>query len=163
MSYRSSFSWKTTALTLTVLALFAAAPSPVFAQMGAGFGVRAGVGADPDQFHFGVHYDTGPLFERLSFRPNLELGLGDNVTTVAANFEFAYWIPIKSRAWGVYVGGGPALVVYQFDDDHGDDTETEPGFNLLIGVGHARGFFAEAKLGLIDSPEAKFTVGYTWR
>lgn len=131
--------------------------------MGAGFGVRAGVGADPDQFHFGAHYDTGPLFDRLSFRPNVELGLGDNVTTVALNFEFAYWIPIRSRTWGVYAGGGPALVVYRYDENHGNYTDTEPGFNLLIGLGHVRGFFAEAKLGLIDSPEAKFTVGYTWR
>jgi hypothetical protein len=150
-------------LSLIVLGLVAAAPPAAAAQVASGFGVRAGVGADPDQFHFGVHYDTGRLFDRLTFRPNLEVGLGDNVTTVAANFEFAYWIPMKSRAWGVYVGGGPALVVYSFDDDHGDGTDTEPGFNLLFGVAHSRGFFAEAKLGLIDSPEAKFTIGYTWR
>jgi hypothetical protein len=145
------------------LALVAAASSPAVAQTGSGFGVRAGVGADPDQFHFGAHYDTGPLFDRLSFRPNLEVGLGDNVTTVAANFEFAYWIPIKRRPWAVYVGGGPALVIYSRDHDHGNDTETQPGFNLMVGLGHSRGFFVEAKLGLIDSPEVKFTVGYTWR
>jgi len=146
-------------LSATVLVLLVVAPSGASAQIGSGFGVRAGVGANPDQFHFGAHYDTGPLFDRVSFRPNLEVGVGDNLTTVAANFEFAYWIPLRRRVWGVYVGGGPALVVY--DDDHG--TDTEPGFNLLVGLGHSRGFFAEAKLGLIDSPEAKFTVGYSWR
>jgi hypothetical protein len=146
-----------------VLVLLVVAASSAQAQVGAGFGVRAGVSADPDQFHFGAHYDTGPLFDRLSFRPNLEVGLGDDVTTVAANFEFAYWIPIRKRPWAVYVGGGPALVVYTHGQDHGNDTETEPGFNLLVGLGHSRGFFAEAKLGLIDSPEAKFTVGYSWR
>jgi hypothetical protein len=146
-----------------VLALLATAPSPAAAQTGSGFGVRAGVGADPDQFHFGAHFDTGPLFDHLSFRPNLEIGLGDNVTTIAANFEFAYWIPIRRRPWSVYVGGGPAMVIYSFDHDHGNDTETQPGFNLLVGLGHRQGFFTEAKLGLIDSPEAKFTVGYTWR
>jgi hypothetical protein len=144
-------------------AMVIATPAPAMAQFGSGFGVRAGVSADPDQFHFGAHYDTGPLFERLSFRPNVELGVGDNVTTVTVNFEFAYWIPIPRRPWAVYVGGGPALNVFRSDDAHGGNTDTEPGFNLLIGLGHRRGFFAEAKLGLIDSPEAKFTVGYTWR
>lgn len=150
-------------MALVALAALAATPSPVAAQVGSGFGVRAGVSADPDQFHFGAHYDTGPLFDHLSFRPNLEVGLGDDVTTIAANFEFAYWIPIKRKPWAVYVGGGPALVVYSYDHDHGNDTETEPGFNLLVGIAHSKGFFAEAKLGLIDSPEAKFTVGYSWR
>ena len=150
-------------VAVAVVAALAAAPLPVAGQTGSGFGVRAGVGANPDQFHFGAHYDTGPLLDHLSFRPNLEVGLGDDVTTIAANFEFAYWIPIKRRPWAVYVGGGPALVVYSFDDGHDDDTETEPGFNLLVGIAHSKGFFAEAKLGLIDSPEAKFTVGYTWR
>ncbi len=163
MNLPSSSDWKTAALVLATVALIWAAPSTASAQIGAGFGVRAGVSADPDQFHFGAHYDTGPLFDRLSFRPNLELGLGDDVTTVAANFEFVYWIPVKSRAWGVYAGGGPALIIYRYDNNHGDETDTQPGFNLLIGLAHARGLFAEAKLGLIDSPEAKFTVGYTWR
>jgi hypothetical protein len=149
-----------------VCLFLATAPRPALAQIGAGFGVRAGVSANPDQFHFGAHYDTGPLFDRLSFRPNLEVGLGDDVTTIAANFEFAYWFPIKRKPWAVYVGGGPALIVYSFNvpvDEHGGNTDTQPGFNLLVGIAHARGFFAEAKLGLIDSPEAKFTVGYSWR
>jgi hypothetical protein len=104
----------------------------------------------------------GPIIERLHFRPNLEVGVGDEITTVAVNFEFAYWIPIN-RPWGVYVGGGPALNVFQYDDHNGDNTDAKPGFNLLIGLGHRGGFFTEAKLGLIDSPEAKFTVGYTWK
>ncbi len=151
------------AVPAVALALLAATPSAALAQMGAGFGVRAGVSANPDQFCFGAHYDTGPLFDRLSFRPNVEVGLGDGVTTVAANFEFAYWIPIRTKPWGMYAGGGPALNVFRYDQEHGNGTDAEPGFNLLIGLAHRQGFFAEAKLGLIDSPEAKFTVGYTWR
>jgi hypothetical protein len=154
---------KIAVLSTVVLVFLATVPCPASAQTRSGFGVRAGVSADPDQFHFGAHYDTGPLFDRLGFRPNLEVGLGDDVTTIAANFEFAYWIPIKRKPWAVYFGGGPALVIYSFDEGHGNGTETEPGFNLLVGLGHSGGFFAEAKLGLIDSPEAKFTVGYTWK
>jgi hypothetical protein len=140
-----------------------AGPETAFAQQGPG--VRAGVSADPDQFIFGGHYDTGPLIERLSFRPNAEVGVGDDRTTFSANFEFAYWFPIKKKPWSVYVGGGPALLVYHHDEgsDHAGRTDTEPGFNLLIGVAHRGGLFAEVKAGLIDSPAVKFTVGFTFR
>jgi len=167
MNFPSSSVFKFVGAAILALVLLAATPTTARAQMGTGFGVRAGVSAGPDQFHFGAHYDTGPLVDRLSFRPNLEVGLGDNLTTIAANFEFAYWFPIKRKPWAVYVGGGPALIISSFDvpvdNRHGGNTDTEPGFNLLVGLAHTHGFFAEAKLGLIDSPEAKFTVGYTWR
>jgi hypothetical protein len=163
MTLLPSVSSRTAVLVLAVVAFVAASPCSATAQTGSGFGIRAGVSADPDQFHFGAHYDTGPLFDRLHFRPNVEVGLGNDVTTVAANFEFVYWFPISGRPWGVYAGGGPALVVFRYDSHFNDNTDVQPGFNLLVGIGHSRGFFAEAKLGLIDSPEAKFTVGYTWR
>lgn len=140
------------------------AASPAAAQNE--FGVRAGVTSSPDQFHFGGHYDTGPLFDKVSFRPNLEVGVGNSITTVAVNFEFVYWIPVHRHPWRVYAGGGPALNVYRYYDAsrYGfDHTDTKPGFNLLVGLAHRRGFFAEAKVGLIDSPNAKFSVGYAWR
>ena len=57
------------------------------------------------------------------------------------------------------------VVLPSCDDDDGgndDNTNTEPGFNLLVGIAHDRGFFAEFKLGLIDSPEVKFGVGITF-
>ena len=146
-----------------VVALIVMAPTSASAQ--SGFGVRAGVTASPDQFHFGMHYDTGRIFDQLSFRPNLEIGVGSSVTTAAVNVEFAWWFPIKHQPWSVYVGGGPALNVYHHDpnNDGVGETDAKPGFNLLIGAAHRRGLFAEAKVGLIDSPDFKFTVGYTWK
>jgi hypothetical protein len=143
--------------------LFVVSSSPAAAQ--GSVGIRAGVSADPDQFYFGGHYDTGPLIDQLSFRPNLEVGLGDNVTTVALNFEFVYRIPIQRKPWSVYFGGGPAMIVYRYEEDQNGNrnTDTQPGFNLLIGLAHRGGLFAEAKLGLIDSPSGKFTIGYAWR
>lgn len=135
-----------------------ALPSVAHAQAG-GAGVRAGVSADPDQFYFGAHFDTGYVVERLSFRPNLEVGLGDDVTTVAGNFEFAYWFPLHRSPWNVYAGGGPAMII----SSHHESTDVQPGFNLLLGIAHRQGLFTEVKIGLIDSPEVKFGVGYTWR
>ena len=119
------------------------------------FGVRAGASADPDQFFIGGHVETKPLIKNLTFRPNVEIGFGDDVTTVAINIEFAYWIPLNNKPWRLYVGGGPAANIY--------DCDLEGGFNLLVGAQHNGGLFGEFKVGLIDSPEVKFTVGYAFK
>ncbi|MBN2337401.1 MAG: hypothetical protein JXP48_02575 [Acidobacteria bacterium] len=128
------------------------------------FGVRAGAGVDPDQFHFGGHLVSEPLLANLTFRPNLEIGVGSNVTGVAANFEFAYGIPLPKRDLSLYIGAGPALNVYRFGDSDGRDGRTDAGggFNVLVGLEQSKGLMAEIKVGMIDSPEFKFTVGYTF-
>ncbi len=123
-----------------------------------GAGVRAGVSVDPDQFYFGGHYETAPLVDRLRFRPNVEVGLGDDVTLVGLNVEFAYYFPTKTP-WQFYAGGGPALNII----DVNDNTDTEAGFNLIAGAQSREGLFVEFKIGLDSSPELKFGVGFTWR
>jgi hypothetical protein len=135
---------------------------PALAQSG-GAGLRAGVSGSPDQFYFGGHLDTGPIVDRLSFRPNVEIGLGDNVTTIAGNFEFAYWWPLRRHPVSIYAGGGPAVNIFRYGPSFGSHTDVNPGFNLLLGVAHRQGLFGELKIGLLDSPEVKFGVGYTWR
>ena len=138
--------------------LFVGFPATGHAQDG--FGVRGGVSADPDQFYFGAHYVTSPIASRVRFQPNLEVGVGDDVTTVAVNFEFAYWARLNPQ-WQLYAGGGPAINVYDFERH--DEGDTEPGMNLMIGFRHREGLFFEFKVGLVDSPEVKFGVGYTFR
>ena len=129
------------------------------------FGVRAGAGLDPDQFHFGVHIITEPLMDNFTFRPNLEVGVGSDITAIAANFEFAYRIPVPKRPFSFYIGAGPALNIYRFGDSfpQSGDTDAGGGFNILIGIEHGNGLMGEFKIGTIDSPEVKFTVGYTFR
>lgn len=129
--------------------------TPAAAQ---GPGLRGGVSISPDQGYFGAHYETTPLVDRLHFRPNIEVGLGDDVTTTALNMEFVYKFPTRS-AWGVYAGGGPAVNFYSFDND----TETEGGLNFMVGVENRTGLFFEVKVGAIDSPDVKFGVGWTFR
>ena len=133
--------------------------TPALAQDG---GIRGGISVDPDQFYFGGHLETGPLVERLHFRPNVEVGFGDDLTLIAANMEFVYKFS-RTRGLNLYAGGGPALNVFMFDGAGDNDSETEAGFNVLVGAETPRGLFFEFKLGLIDSPELKFAVGYTWR
>lgn len=138
-------------------------PQGASAQEGTAVGGQVGVSASPDQFYLGVHYDTGFLVDRLSFRPNLDLGFGDSQTLVAANFEFAYWLPTRHQPYTIYVGGGPALNIFRYDLPDGSTTSGKPGFNLMVGAEHRSGLFAELKLGLIDSPAVRFGVGYAWR
>jgi hypothetical protein len=121
-------------------------------------GVRAGVSVDPNQFYFGGHAETAPLIENLHFRPNLEVGVGNDTTLVAFNIEFAYHFPSQHQ-WHVYAGGGPALNFIHA----GGETASEGGLNLLVGVQHARGLFAEFKVGMLDSPNVKLGVGYAFR
>jgi hypothetical protein len=158
---------KQTIKRLVVASAYAVAlgvPVQVLAQDG--FGVRAGVSADPDQFYFGGHWISEPLIERLRFQPNVEVGVGDDLTLVAFNFELAYWIPLERSPWNLYVGGGPALNLYSFDDDDrpgDDDSELEGGVNVLFGLAHRQGLSFEFKVGVADSPDIKVGVTYTFR
>lgn len=126
-------------------------------------GVRGGISIDPDQFYFGGHLETAPLIDRVYFRPNVEIGFGDDLTLLAANMEFVYKFS-RRRDVTLYAGAGPALNVYMFDDNRGNnDSDTEAGINFLAGVETRRGLFFEFKFGAMDSPDLKFGVGYTWR
>jgi hypothetical protein len=145
-----------TALSFVLAAVaLAALPSTAGAQ---GPGVRAGASVDPDQFYVGGHYETRALVERLHFRPNLEVGFGDDVTLAGVNLEFVYKVPIDGP-WSLYAGGGPALNIYSINDE----TETDGGLNVLFGAETSNGLFFELKVGAIDSPDLKFGVGFTWR
>lgn len=129
-------------------------------------GIRAGISADPSQFHFGGHLQTDPLIDRLRFRPNIEAGVGDDLTIITFNLEFAYGIPLRNQPWLVYLGGGPALVLIDRDDNdrgRGDDGDAGGGFNVMVGLEHDGGLFFEFKIGALDSPDVKFTVGYSFR
>ena len=122
------------------------------------FGAQVGVSLDPDQFYFGGHLQTPPVVDRLHFRPNVEIGVGDDITLVGFNMEFVYRFPTQ-RAWGLYAGGGPALNVIKTRGD----THSEGGFNIVVGMAHRDGLFVELKGGAMDSPNFKLGVGYVFR
>ena len=105
--------------------------------------------------------EVGPVAEQLWFRPNIEAGFGNSRTLVGVNMEFTYWMPLQT-GWNVYFGGGPALVVTTFSRPGGRDSDVGPGLNLLIGLAQRHGIMSEVKVGAFDSPEFKFTVGWTF-
>ncbi len=152
LRFRASF-W----VCLVFLALFSAFPAaPAHAQARAG--IQGGVSIDPDQFFFGGHMETSPLVDRVRFRPNVDIGIGDDLTLVAINFDFTYAFT-ANRPWNLYAGAGPAINWF-FSDGASD---AEAGFNFLIGAKHRDGLFFEVKIGAMDSPDLKFGVGYTFR
>src|SRR5687767_7946293 len=140
-----------------LLALSVVSAAPAAAQDA---GVRGGISVDPDQFYFGGHIETGALIDRLHFRPNVEIGFGDDLMLIGVNMEFVYKFPAR-RGWNLYAGGGPALNIYTFEDT--DDSETDAGLNIVIGAEQSSGLMFEFKIGAIDSPDFKFGVGWTFR
>ena len=99
-----------------------------------GIGPRLGFTINPDQFHVGIHLDLGDLTNNLMMQPNLEIGFGQNVTTVAPTFELDYRFPPRLGAWTPYLGGGVGPVFYSAK--HGGSS-SELGVYLQFGIGKA--------------------------
>ncbi len=138
-----------------------------------GMGPRLGMTVNPDQFHFGGHIDFGDLAENLMMLPNLEIGIGDHLTTIAPSFELDYRFRSDWGAWTPYLGGGIGPVFYSYQHDywynHGhDNNQTDLGLYMQFGIGKGSAgsqsghFFIEGKLGLVDAPDFKATVGWTF-
>jgi hypothetical protein len=130
-----------------------------------GIGPRVGLTVNPDQIHFGGHIDFGDLAPNLMMLPNIEIGFGDNVTTVAPSFELDYRFRSDWGAWTPYLGGGIGPIFYSWD--HGGSS-SDFGAYMQFGIGkgsagsQAGHFFIEGKLGLADAPDFKATVGWTF-
>lgn len=141
-------------LAASAIAVVCASPGPAFAS---GPGLRFGLSVDPDQVYFGIHQNFGDVTRGLSFVPNVEVGLGDDLTLFAFNAEFTHSLG-RSSAWRPYIGAGPALNLVSRDGD----SEVEAGLNVLLGLRRRGGFFVELKVGAFDSPEFKLGAGFSF-
>jgi hypothetical protein len=146
----------TAALALAILLAQAGTASAI------GWGPRLGLTMDPDQVHFGAHLDAGYLAGQLRFQPAFEMGFGDNRDLAAFNFDLLYLFNDNLGSWGPYLGGGPALNMV----DNGR-SDWDAGLNAVGGIerGLSSGgrFLTELRLGLIDAPDLKWTVGWTFQ
>lgn len=136
-------------LALTLLATTASATD---------IGLRAGLTSGPDQFHIGAHTDLGHVFPPLRLVPNVEIGFGDNLTMIAFNGDLIYDFP--QTPFGV---GGELGLNYLDVDGFGSNTELGLSAlgNYRLGLDNGKTVLLEVKIGLLDSPDFKFTVGYS--
>jgi len=126
----------------------------------AGLGPRVGLSIDPDQVHAGLHVHAAELSRNVAFDPSFDLGAGDDILLFAANFDFKYVFAKGMDRWRPFLGGGPGLFVSNYD---GSGSNTDVGVSFVGGMQTAtrRGyFFGEMRLGLVDSPDVKFTAGW---
>ena len=103
-------------------------------------GGRAGFSFSPDQFIVGVHTESPPLsqqfLDRLTFRPTLEIGIGDDDTRVMVHLELALSAPLPRTAWSIYAVVGPGI-----------EFSNTTGGVVTFGVGarHEKGYFGELR------------------
>jgi hypothetical protein len=154
-------SWPVRLCLLLVVASVLAIPG--FAQNAAG--IQAGVSASPDQFYIGGHVAVAEIEKNFWFRPGADVGFGNSATVFTLNGDFVYNVDLRKNPWTAYFGGGPALVIATFHRDAplSNNTDVGPGFHFLAGIRKPKGIFAEIKVGLMDSPEFKLGIGYSFR
>jgi hypothetical protein len=151
---------RTTLAAIAFISLVAIGASSAAAS---GFGPRFGVTIDPDQVHAGLQFHAARITPHWSFVPGFDVGVGDDAIGVSGNFDFKYVFGQGPARWRPFLGGGPGIF---FLDEDGDDSETDAGVNFLGGMQtptRSGLFFAEMRLGLIQEPDVKFTVGWMFR
>ena len=142
------------------LGVAALVASPAYAA----WGPRMGVTVNPDQVHGGLQVNAVQMTHRLSFMPSFEVGAGDQLISAGANMDLKYVFTQVRSSWRPYAGGGPSVTFYNSTVDR-----TNSGSTSDVGVGVFGGlqtptrsgyFFTEMRLGIIDGPDLKFTVGW---
>ena len=143
------------------------------------FGIRGGLGLDPELPFLGVHAQLGPIFKGMWFRPSYEFGFGEVTKINSFNFDFAFYPDLTLRGkgldktdfWNVYFGAGGALHLSHrnFEEENVNidfgDWSTEGGLNIFMGMSKRSGLFLELRGSAYasTSPTIKFVVGYTFR
>ncbi len=139
------------------------------------FGIRAGVGLDPELVLIGVQSQIGPFFNsNVYLRPNVDFGFGEVTSMFGLNLEAVYRLPISSRQaqWSAYFGAGPGfnLVHQNFERNSGGnridfgDFHSDTGLNILGGVRFRSGTFMELKTSVYTetTPTLRLLVGYNF-
>ena len=140
---------------LLVTVALAMLATPVLAD---GFGIRGGLSIDPDQVYFGGHYnvDAAP---NLRVVPNIELGLGNDLTLWCLNGDVLY--DFGDSPWSV--GGELGILIAKYS---GFDSNTNLGLsavgNYRLGLNNGDSLMLEVKIVLSKSPDWKFGVGYNF-
>lgn len=110
-------------LALGVLALAVARPAlgqeaESKAHSGLGFGLKGGIGFDPEQFVIGGQVSLGKALGFIRIVPNAHLGFGD-ATTFDVNVDFLARLIVEEKGFGIYGGVAPGWLSTEGDDGFG--------------------------------------------
>jgi hypothetical protein len=107
--------------------------------------------------------DLGDFAPHVQFFPAVEIGFGDHVTVLAPMFDVDYRFGEDWGSWNPYLGAGIGPV-FSFTS-RADATD----LGLTVQGGIARQltskpgfFFLEFKVGVLDYPDVKFTLGWNF-
>ncbi len=120
-----------------------------------GPGVRVGVGLNPEQFvigfRFGVDRKKPPRLV-----PSVDFGFGDNITTIALNFDFIWRLRVEGTTRVIYGGAGPTVA---FMNPHGSGSSWNVGLTVVAGMRISpnlkRPLNVEARFGSGDIPDLR--------
>ena len=128
-----------------------------------GWGLRVGLADSPDQVIGGVHIDFGEFTDRLRFRPDAELGFGDDVNTLFVTAPVHYLFKVADSNVRPYAGGGVSL---GFVDPDRGDSDFEIGFKATGGAEwqrkNGKAFFLELEIGLGDVHDVQLVIGWAF-
>ncbi len=118
-----------------------------------GFGIKGGLGLNPDQFVLGLQYSLGKAVGIFRVVPAIHVGFGD-LTTVDFNVDFLARLVTKDSGFGFYGGAAPTFIT--------GDGLSEFGVTLIGGVqvpivkNHATNI--EGRFGLGDIPDFRLLL-----
>lgn len=140
-----------------ILAALLTAPSLASAQ--SGFGIRGGVGFDPDQLVAGIQLGTGHRAGVVKIRPSVDLGLSDQVTTFSFNADVLFELDLRGTSVAFFGGAGPTITYFDFD---GPRSDWKTGISLVGGINSAfkiaGGADLEFRFGLGDAPDFRIML-----
>jgi len=148
--------------------LLLASSSPSAAELGyQTWGLRGGIGVDPDQGIIGVQWNLGNFTRRIRLQPNFELGFGDNATIGNLGIPIQYRFG-NSPNYTPFVGGGVLLGYINYDEKKSgssSDWFIEP--LALVGIewplSGGGELFVELDLSFGDAHDAKLLLGWMRR
>jgi hypothetical protein len=150
-------SMKAVVAALAAALVLAVLPTPA-AAADTKFGLRGGYYTDLGDPFLGAEVLL-PITQRIYFNPNFEyVFVEGDFTFLTINADFHYDFPTAGR---YYVWAGAGLALIRSDPPGDDNGDTDPGLNLLAGVGFQTGSvipYFQAKLILDHGSE--FVLGF---
>ena len=133
-----------------------------------GWGLRTGVSDDIDQVVGGVHFNLGEFARNLRFQPDVQLGSGDDHTTLYGTAPVYYRFG-SGTGFTPYAGGGVSAGYVDRDlpaGSNGDESDFEFGGKVTGGMEWPRpegqAFFVELSLGFGDVHDAQLIAAWSF-